>query len=42
MSLLHHPQQRLALKRSIPGNGVSNRLGGDDRGFGEIEFESCG
>ena len=42
IGLFHDPQQRVALERSIPGEGVGNRLAGGDRGFGEIEFESGG
>ncbi|WP_066544372.1 hypothetical protein [Sphingomonas sp. CCH21-G11] len=42
IGLFHDPQQRVPLERSIPGEGVGNRLGGGNRGFSEIEFESCG
>jgi len=42
MGLLHDPQQRVALGRSVPGDRVGDGLGRGDRGFGEIEFESCG
>lgn len=42
IGLLHDPQQRVALERSLSSDGVGDRLGGRDRRFGEIEFESCG
>jgi len=42
IGLPHDPQQRVALERSVSRNGVGYGLGGRDRGFGEIEFESCG
>ena len=42
IGLLHDPQQRAALEGSVPGDRVGDRLGGGDRRFGEIEFESCG
>jgi hypothetical protein len=42
IGLLHDPQQRVALQRSLSSDGVGDRLGGRDRRFGEIEFESCG
>ena len=42
VSLLHEPKERVAPKRSVPGDGVGNRPGGADRGFVEVAFAGCG